>query len=183
MRRHFAAGILAPALAVALLSGCAATPDEPEASNAPSATASEEPAAAVTPTCETLWTAEYIDRAAAVGYTLNTEWTGATEAEGFSELVPFVDNGGIVCIWGSPEFPEQPVAYAWSAIDAEQSLALQNAFDAEGLTRTEVTDGVAYAREATVDTAIGGYLFRDGDWFFTTDFADLEPMAARFDAL
>jgi len=185
MRRHIAAGILAPVMLVALLSGCAETPAAPQASTAPTASATEEPAdTAATPDCDNLWTADLLDRAKEAQYTLNTEWSGATEAEGFTELVPFAENGGVVCIWGNPAFPEQPVAYAWSPIDAAQAQEIQSRLEAEGAIRTEVAGGVVFAQESTLESGTqSGYLFRDGDWFFSTGFPDLEPMAARYDAL
>ena len=155
----------------------APTTSAPPASPAPS------PTAAATPTCENLWTPQFLERAAAIGYTLNSDYSGS-HGEGFAYLAPFLDHGGLVCIWGSPDHPEQPSAYAWSPIDPASAAAIQTAFDPALVTRTESASGPVYSYESSSDTGdFDGYLFRESDWFFSTDLDDLEAMAARFDAL
>ena len=140
-------------------------------------------AAAPTPTCENLWTPVFLERAAANGYTLEPDFTGST-TEGFADLAPFLDRGGLVCIWGSADRPEQPSAYAWSPIDAASAAAIQTAFDPALVSRTESASGAVFSFESSTDVGhVHGYLFRSADWFFSTDLDDLEAMAARFDAL
>jgi hypothetical protein len=187
MRRLSAAGLIAPALAIALLAGCSTAVAEPEASTSPSspsasATATAEPA--VAPNCENLWTADFLARAEANGFALDTEWSGPPDDESLGFLVPFLENDGVICIWGSPDYLELPYIYAWSTIDAATSASVQADLAAAGAVRSETADGVVFRQESqTHENAPLGYLFREGDWFLTTNFADLEPMAARFDAL
>ena len=180
--------VLCAVLLTAGIAGCQArfpdmTATPAPTASAPAATSPSPPSAFATPTCENLWTPVFLERAADNGYTLDRDYSGSP-TEGFVDLAPFLDHGGLVCIWGSPDRPEQPSAYAWSPIDAASAAAIQTAFDPALMTRTESASGAVYSFESSTDVGhFHGYLFRTADWFFTTDLDDLDAMVARFDAL
>jgi hypothetical protein len=181
--------VLCALLVTAGVAGCASRFPNMTATPAPAASAPPAPSpippavAAPGPTCENLWTPVFLERAAANGYTLEPGYTGSP-TEGFADLKPFLDRHGLVCIWGSPDRPEQPSAYAWSPIDAASAASIQTGFDPGLVTRTESASGAVFSFESSTDVGrFHGYLFRSADWFFSTDVDDLEAMAARFDAL
>ena len=181
--------VLCAVLLTAGIAGCQsrypnmiATP-APTTSAPPATSAAPSPTAATAPTCENLWTPLFLERAAANGYTLDPDYSGSP-VEGFAFLAPFLDRDGLVCIWGSPDHPEQPSAYAWSPIDGASAAEIQAEFDPSLVARTETSSGVVYSYDSLIDVGdLDGYLFRTTDWFFSTDVDDLEAMAARFDAL
>jgi len=180
------------ASAAALLAGCASptpqtTATPPAASSpttTPSPTPTREPVGSVAPpACEELLDPPALQKLADSGYSLLTDWTGEPGGP-FQHLKPFADRGGVVCIWGNPEYPEQPYAYAWSSLDAASAQSFAADFAAQGLTRTGTASGIVFAGESNTHAdSPYGYLLRDGDWFFDLDLPDLEPFVARFDAL
>jgi hypothetical protein len=175
------------ASAAALLAGCASpttptTATSPAATSAPSPT--REPAeSAAPPACDDLVDPVTLTKLAANGYSLVTDWTGEP-GRPFQHLKPFADRGGVVCIWGNPEYAELPWALAWSPLDAASAQTFAETFTAQGMNRAETGSGIVFSAESETHTDNPyGYLLRDGDWFFNLALPDLEPLAGRFDAL
>jgi hypothetical protein len=177
-------------IAVMALAGCTPTtaPGEPSPSASATRTTTPEPEAEAEParaaaTCDNLLLPERRQRLTAAEFTLKNDWTGGTDGP-FSNLKPFAERGGVVCIWGHPDYPEQPYAYAWSPIDAAGSEQMQQSFAAAGMTRSQTPSGVVFSGEHDGESdTFYGYLIRDVDWFYTDHLPDLEPIAAQFDAL
>jgi hypothetical protein len=161
---------------------------------APSATSSQTPVASAVPTA-TPSVAPVVDPADYTCETILPEATLAVfaeqEADGFvlqedfiersrnfgSDLVYFVDFGGILCQWGYPSGAE-PVNYGFSAITTEQATTRITALTQGGFVVEEVDSGTRLVNADPVsfpDT----YLFTDGYWFYGSDADMVDIIAAN----
>ncbi|PRY69544.1 hypothetical protein B0I08_102220 [Glaciihabitans tibetensis] len=176
------------------LSGCAsAAPGDAPAEATTSAAPTEAPATA-TPssvpsaapsidpadyTCETILPAATLAVFAeqeADGFVLQADFVERSRNFG-SDLVYFVDFGGILCQWGYPSGAE-PVNYGFSALTADQK-AERMARLTEGGFVAEETDRGTRLVNADPASFPDTYLFTDGYWFYGSDSDVLEILVTN----
>jgi hypothetical protein len=192
--RHLAAASLA---LIVFLTGCAgATPDEapaeaststnsaapstsPTPSNVPSAAPTIDPADY---TCETILpvaTLAVFQDQASDGFVLQEDFEERSRNFG-SDLIYFVDFGGILCQWGYPSGAE-PVNYGFSEITEEQATERITQLTDGGFVVTDDERGTLLVNADPVsfpDT----YLFTDDFWFYGSDADILDILAANVPA-
>jgi hypothetical protein len=193
--RHLAAA--AGLALLIMMTGCAsATPDEapaeaststnsaapstsPTPSSVPSATPTIDPADY---TCETILpvaTLAVFQDKASDGFVLQEDFEERSRNFG-SDLVYFVDFGGILCQWGYPSGAE-PVNYGFSEITDEQAAERMAQLTSGGYITEEDARGTLLVNADPVsfpDT----YLFTDGFWFYGSDADILDILAANVPA-
>jgi hypothetical protein len=188
-RRILARAAVAVTILVAL-AGCrpAEAPAEtsPPAASTPSATPTAEPApspsAAAVPTCDELAGAELLAKIVAADFTLQADWSPTT-AENFEVLHPFHNDGGVVCIWGHPAYPEQPTVLAWARLSPENRANLVAMLEEDGSVAAQTADGTVFSHENAFDSGVYGYLVRDDESFYASEDDYLDGLAARADAV
>ncbi|AYF98759.1 hypothetical protein [Protaetiibacter intestinalis] len=142
---------------LALLSGCGATPGEPGAAPSPPASAEPTPTTTPTPTptpvefrmptaCAELLPPERIADLEAVGMELLAGPDGKYGDAYLADPTPEQQVGGMTCIWGEEQVPENSVTVSVASLDAATHDEVVAALVAQGLnTRTE-GDAVVYER-------------------------------------
>lgn len=155
--------------AVAVLSGCAGSPEPATSTSAPS-TAPTKPVTTPTPTettapqadpaCDTIIPQDVVDDFAKV------KWSSISDpfTIGETELPD-----GILCTWGDVEVASDHVAmYGWAPIDADTATQLQSRMLQEGWVRETGSDGIYITEDKSTvaapdDEGYGWtYLFGDG---------------------
>ena len=188
-RRVLARAAVAVTILVAV-AGCQAAEAPIEtaapAASTPSATPPTEPSptptAAASPTCDDLAGAELLDTFVSADFTLQADWSPTT-AENFEVLHPFHNDGGVVCIWGHPAYPEQPTVLAWARLSPENRAALLTTVEGDGSVAAPTAGGTVYSHENAFDSGVYGYLVRDDASFYASEVDYLDGLAARADAI
>jgi hypothetical protein len=173
------------------LAGCASGSAEPADTDAPvaPATSTSAPASATEPsatptaramdpdnyTCETILPPATLSVFAAQekdGFTLQDDFADRSRDFG-SDLVYFVDFGGILCQWGYPSGTE-PIDYGFSAITEAQATERITSLSAGGFVETDDPRGTLLVNVDT-ESFPGSYLFLDGYWVYASkpDMLDL----------
>jgi hypothetical protein len=151
----------------------------------PTATATSAPPAVVDPadyTCETIllptiltdYQAKEID-----GFTLQDDFIERTRNFG-SNIINFVDFGGIICQWGYPA--GETIDYGFSPITPEQEEAQLAQLTGGGFVETPDDRGTLLVN-ADPASITDTYLFTEGYWFYGSDGDVLDLIVDNIPAL
>jgi len=195
LHRHLA--VTASLALLLLVTGCASATPEAAPSDAPDSATSAAPTTSATPTavpsavpaidpadytCETILpnaTLTVFKNQEAEGFVLQEDFVERSRNFG-SDLVYFVDFGGILCQWGYPSGAE-PINYGFSVLTEEQATARMTALTAGGYLAQDDPRGTLLVNADPVsfpDT----YLFTEGYWFYGSDGDMLDIIAANVPA-
>lgn len=155
----------------------AASPSAPQGSttSTPTPTATAEGIDPANFTCETILPPATLSVFAAQekdGFTLQADFAERSRDFG-SDLVHFVDFGGILCQWGYPSGTE-PIDYGFSAITDAQATERITSLVAGGFVETDDPRGTMLVN-ADSESFPGTYLFLNGYWVYASqpDMLDL----------
>jgi hypothetical protein len=186
MRRSFLA-ISAAILTLTLVSGCASTSGTTGPTGgpttAPSDTPTLVPTAAQTPTfvpqaftCNTILpptTLTIFTSKAKQGFKLQPDFLSRMKNIG-SNLVHFVDFGGILCQWSYPD-TQPAINYGYSPITFDQASAERTALATNGYVESTDQYGIRVSNPDKTNFP-DNYLFIDGYWFYASDSQFLDLM-------
>lgn len=147
----------------------------PQESSTPTPTATAQAIDPDTYTCETILPPATLSVFAAQekdGFTLQADFADRSRDFG-SDLIYFVDFGGILCQWGYPSGTE-PIDYGFSAITEEEATERTTSLIAGGFVETDDPRGTLLVN-ADSESFPGTYLFLDDYWIYASqpDMLDL----------
>lgn len=155
----------------------------PQESSTPTPTATAQAIDPDTYTCETILPPATLSVFAAQekdGFTLQADFADRSRDFG-SDLIYFVDFGGILCQWGYPSGTE-PIDYGFSAITEEEATERTTSLIAGGFVETDDPRGTLLVN-ADSESFPGTYLFLDDYWIYASQPDMLDLITSNLPAL